>query len=507
MRFNSYEELISFIEREIAKAPNFYSLKNALHNVKQGQVNGCRFSAGIVDDWQPALMLAAREGNLKMLDLFINEEAGHVSKFCTALTASVFRDPNHTCLPYLLANDDEVRASQLDELMLCICKGDTEGAKRIILSDIPLTTDVHRNTALMYAAAMGNAEIVKLLIEHRGEECLRKVGFTHEVRTALMYAIELGKTDCIKLLIDKETGIQDSWKTSALMIATTCGNEEAVNMLKDREAGMQDWDDKTALMHAIELGKTDYIKLLIDKEAGIQDITGRTALMKGIIHGHAEHVHPLIEKEAGKQDQHGRTALMYAVGRVVPRDTILDLARHEINIKDNEGRSVLYYAESKYMRGILLEVAKEMGYKFICNDIPFGSSLDILSKKLPVKDAEQKLKEVDQAVIKEIETALNDAIWSEPIGIDVIKEQLTKFSALFPDIDLTETITEMSTFQYYEECQSCVICLDSNKSIKRVCSNCKSTYVCDNCANVDQIMVSCPTCRGEIGEHDIQFVE
>ena len=290
MRFNSYEELISFIEREIAKArdanvPDFYSLKNALHNVKQDRINRCQCGDYTFNDynyngWQPALMLAAREGNLKMLDLFINEEAGHVNKYGTALTTTIFDDPKHACLQRLLTNDDEVRASQLDELMLCICKGDTEGAKRIILSDTPLTTDVEGNTALMYAAAMGHAEIVKLLIEHRGEECLRKQTRVFWY-TALMYAVAMGHAEIVELLVPHEARMHDCWSQTALMRAAKEGNVKMAKLLVE-EAGEKDGHDWTALMRAAISGSDKIVKLLVEKEAGMRDKLGRTALMHAI---------------------------------------------------------------------------------------------------------------------------------------------------------------------------------------------------------------------------------
>ena len=296
MRFNSYgnpgpssyEELISFIEREIAKAgevnaPGLHSLMRELHNVKQSQINGCRFSPCTVDNWQPALMLAAREGNLKMLDLFINEEAGHVNKYGTALTTSIFDDPKHTCLQRLLTNDDEVHASQLDDLMLCICKDDTEGAKKIILSDTPLTTDVEGNTALMYAAVMSNVEIVKLLIEHRGEECLRKQTRVFWY-TALMYAAAMGHAEIVKLLVPHEAHMHDCFYQTALMCAAKEGNVKMAELLVE-EAGEKDGNDWTALMYAAICGSDKIVKLLVEKEAGMRDDLGRTALM------HAIHMH------------------------------------------------------------------------------------------------------------------------------------------------------------------------------------------------------------------------
>lgn len=484
-------------------------MTNLMQAAKAGDIDGVKTHLEVEkgrtnDDGKTALMFAAEGGHLSCVQLLAPHESK--KRMCNGVTALMLaaRNGHFKCVGVLKAreaglwNQDGVTA-----LMYAAINGHTICCRILARAEYGRRTQNQHRTALMLAALNCHPECVEILVKY--ESRIRD----KDGENALFKAAEYGSIACVKILLKHELYEKSIKHFTPLILAAKNNKIECIKELlpyEDTICVTLEMEE-TALMFAAARGHAEAVSLLVH-QAGRQNIKGMSALMFAGKYGHDEATEILINEEVGLRDKNGMTALMHAAKtNKLIHGTLSKLARHEINIKDNEGRSVLYYAESKYMRGILLEVAKEMGYKFICNDIPFGSPLDILSKKLPVKDAEQKLKEVDQVVIKEIETALNDAIWSEPIGIDVIKEQLTKFSALFPDIDLTETITEMSTLQYYEECQSCVICLDSNKSIKRVCSNCKSTYVCDNCANVDQIMVSCPTCRGEIGEHDIQFVE
>lgn len=234
--------------------------------------------------YKTALILAAIEGHTGIIKLFLDEEAGYVGSHGTALCSYLFdlywdikkKTVQCECLMSLLNNAEEVKASQLDELMLCICYEDTDGAKRIILSDTPLTTDVAGNTALMYATVMGNVEIAKLLIEHRGDEVLRKCN-TFNNMSALMLAVFYERFEIAKLLVPHEAGIFDKNSCNSLYLAIYYHQIEYIKLLIPHEAGMRDNKGQTVLMRAVIEDQPHIVALLKEYEADYVDNSGQTA--------------------------------------------------------------------------------------------------------------------------------------------------------------------------------------------------------------------------------------
>lgn len=390
-------------------------------------------------------------------------------------------------------------------------------------------TDKKGKTALMCAAIGGFVEIVRMLAneEARMQDQNGKTALIHIIQQSFTE----GRLECLEILAPLEKGIL--WQNrTALMSAIKSGkNHKFAMSLIPHEAGMVSrYENWTALMYLAE--RTSYLKRRLSKEwvkvmetllpheAGKQNCYGMTALMNLSKHNNACAMDLLIPHEAGMQDNKGKTALMYAateyatnvnVELLIPREvcmqdntgktalmhavqyyqarTVERLAPREAGILDNRGKRAIDYALKSHNKACV-PVLLMYEPTSLATAIPFGSPIDVLAKVLSVNDAKRRVDAADRTALARISTALNEAIWSEPIDLTSIREQLTSLANLFPDINLTEIIEEMSTLQYYEDCKICVICLSDTERIIRNCRNCKSTYLCANC-----LTDKCPTCR------------
>lgn len=239
-------------------------------------------------------------------------------------------------------------------------------------------TDVHGNTALMYAvrhrnrdataalvceatiqnltgwsplmvaAANGDADLVHELVEH-------SYGLlTRRKETALMVAVKGGSLPCVRLLAKAEAKKQDINGTTALMLAVILRNHPIAEVLMPFEAGMQDVNGMTALMIAAQLGDVDMVRLLANHEATLQtnssciDGAGWTAMMYAAREGHCEVVAILAAHEGSMQLVTGRTALM--ISAYAHNDSCVELlCTIEREAQDENGFTALMYAiNSKY---------------------------------------------------------------------------------------------------------------------------------------------------------------
>jgi ankyrin repeat protein len=118
-------------------------------------------------------------------------------------------------------------------------------------------------TALMLAAAKGNLEMIKLLVQHGAE--INLSGWN-----PLIYAAWQGKTDVVKYLLEKGADIDSVSPNgiSALMMAARGGHFDTVKLLlwEVADANLRSEDGMTALTWALKGGNTDIADLL--KQAG-----------------------------------------------------------------------------------------------------------------------------------------------------------------------------------------------------------------------------------------------
>ena len=218
------------------------------------------------------------------------------------------------------------------------------------VSIVPINKDIMRfqegakknkdgHTALMYAAQVGNVDVVKELLDKESGK-KNKYG-----KTALMLAIEAGHLEIIKALVEKEGNRRVSKGMTVLMYAAQVGNVDVVKAFIEKEAGKKNQAGKTALMYAAKAGHLKIVQELIGTEARMLDKQGQTALMYAAKAGHLKIVQELIGTEARMRDKQGQTALMYAAkaGHLAVVKGLID---KEVRMQDQRGWTALMYAAS-----------------------------------------------------------------------------------------------------------------------------------------------------------------
>ena len=117
----------------------------------------------------------------------------------------------------------------------------------------------------------------------------------NEKRTALMYAAYIGNCEIMKALISKGANVNltDNNGSTALIMASSGPYAEAVKLLLDNGADPDIADSKehfTALMYAASEGQMEVVKLLLSRQAnpGLKDIDGDDAETFARQNGHPD---------------------------------------------------------------------------------------------------------------------------------------------------------------------------------------------------------------------------
>ena len=162
---------------------------------------------------------------------------------------------------------------------------------------------------LYVASSIGNAEIVRILLENGASVNKICVISNDDFRrtTALNIAAEQGHVDVVKLLLlEKDAQIDvlknNSEAPKALLVASSSGHAEVVRVLleKGAELNTQDNDGRTALCLAALGGHLSTVQVLVEKGANVNFITGYdfTALSYAAAHGQLATANYLIENRA-----------------------------------------------------------------------------------------------------------------------------------------------------------------------------------------------------------------
>ena len=185
-------------------------------------------------------------------------------------------------------------------------------------SDVNLK-DQKESTPLLYAAAFGSVDAVKILLD---------AGADVNAKNALLVSPLLwcaGDLEKVRLLVSKGADVNARSKqgqTPLLIAASHDGASEIVKLLLDKgaDASARGFMNSTTLLSATYANDTAIVKLLLEKNVDInaKDVTGNTALMNAASYGNVEVTRMLLAKGAdvnaasvgeGQQMKNGLIAL------------------------------------------------------------------------------------------------------------------------------------------------------------------------------------------------------
>ncbi|ESU44125.1 Ankyrin repeat protein [Giardia duodenalis] len=249
-------------------------------------------------------------------------------------------------------------------LIEAVKSGDLSGVKKHLQEHSGFADDLGM-TALMYAAEIGNQDIVMVLrateAKIRIPQYSLRTFYELNNGTALMIAAAKGNSSCVSTLAPYEGGLADNEGHTALMIASRYAYTDMIKDLMPKEARLLDANGQTALMIAVQnnSGKShiETIKLLREAELKCVDSTGVTALIWAAFAGQTE-VAKLLVGEAGmttnENHAHGAgfTALMAAAfaGSASIVELLLPM---EGSIVQANGKTVKDWAKSKSIKDML----------------------------------------------------------------------------------------------------------------------------------------------------------
>ncbi len=305
------------------------------------------------------------------------------------------RGCSNSCLLLLLITAPFASAQVADEtLFQNIRNNDLAGVRQQFAGE-PNVKGKRDVTPLLYAAAFGTADAVKLLIDLHadvnaknsfdataliwGATDARKVRLlldaganvnsaTKQGRNALMIAAACdGCSEIVRMLLEKgaDAKAKDGRGTTALTLAAAAGDVESMRLLLAKGADPKAASDGggTPLMDAVSTCNLKAVDLLIAKGAtadthitfagtvkfGPIALVGLTPLMSGSAYCHADVVKALLKAGADvkARDVRNMTALMMAVASEVQDPAVVRLllkAGSDVNAKSLTGETALDWA-------------------------------------------------------------------------------------------------------------------------------------------------------------------
>lgn len=241
-------------------------------------------------------------------------------------------------------------------LMYAAAKEDTEVVKQLLESDDlkPDAQDEDGWTALMFAVDSGNVSIVEALLKRGARVDI----FNKNNKTAMDIAIAHNSMPIVDALVKQyqtDKGLLDDFET-AISSAIRGESSVAVGLLRNEEFDVNhrySLDNKTALMLiSTRTLSPDILKALLERddvEVNDRDINGKTALIWAVQRGRKDIVSALVNDsrtDVNAADQHGATPLMYASasGKLDIIELLLQRQDICVNATEAAGKTALMIA-------------------------------------------------------------------------------------------------------------------------------------------------------------------
>ena len=178
--------------------------------------------------------------------------------------------------------------------------------------------DSEGRSPLLFAAWVGNAEIVTFLIENKADlNAPMSNGWT-----PLMQALDAEHFDIALILLNKGADVNLKSNTGWTALMTAIGRGASEDLIKGliehgADVNARFKTGRTPLMLAVKMGKIEVARLLIDRGADLNqkaEIDGKTPLIIAAEEGYTDIAKFLVGKGAdlNAQDKGGRTALKSA---------------------------------------------------------------------------------------------------------------------------------------------------------------------------------------------------
>jgi ankyrin repeat protein len=205
-------------------------------------------------------------------------------------------------------------------LMVAASRGDYESVRRLLPASDVNARDRLGNTALIYAASGGHAEVLRLLLRE-GADASAKNGAG---LSALERATDSGRRDAAEVLLAASDGVRLRGVLTGLdsLLLEACRGAETVEVerLLARGASVEARSHGTGwtpLVNACAFGRVDAARVLLDAGADVNGAAadGRTPLHFSAELGDLELISLLLERgaDASVRDHHGESPQAAAV--------------------------------------------------------------------------------------------------------------------------------------------------------------------------------------------------
>ena len=335
-----------------------------------------------------------------------------------------------TSLAFLIISVLPVGAEQADPLFAAIRNGDTAYVKAHLTKGALEARDQRGATPLMYAAAFGNLETFKLLLDAGSDVNARnnmdatallwaaqdaekarlllrhgadvKIA-SRQGRTPLMVAaMRIGGSAIVELMLAKGADVQvkDRQGATALSLASRAGDLDTVRVLLGKGAEVNPGDGRAPLFGASLSQNPAVVQLLLQHDAAVNvalslppgaasrtlnnikngppNNSGVTALHNAAGYGPVESVRYLLDAGAkvSAQDSRKLAPLSFALASEYPSIGIIRALIHagaDVNLVDSSGDTPLDWAEKFGYPDIIAELKKagaKQGTKYAAPQLP-----------------------------------------------------------------------------------------------------------------------------------------
>jgi len=393
-----------------------------------------------------ALMAAARYGQVEVLKLFLSRSDRDLS-FSTrtgenALTLAILHEQTEAVKVLLEAG--ALRYPQPSPLHKSISVGSVEITRLLIEAKAYINHEgdgEQRMTPLIQAVLVGNATIVRLLLDNGADTD----AWDDDELQAIHHAVDAGDQQMLKLLLAAGADPNGGLWTTPLMSSIDIGNIQAAKVLINAGADLnptQPGGTGTALMMAAKEGQLKFVNLLLaaKAEVNICDHYGNTALMWAVREQHLGVVKALVAARADLnrcfldnpeicetspaiaklllasqanvniRDEYGNTLLMRAV-ESSHINSVKMLLKHRVNVNERN------YAGQNALMVATREEASYIGHKKLVNML-----IDAKAEIIPTKSTEnpynrllfEAVKNIDVDTIEELLNAGADVDATDP---------------------------------------------------------------------------------------------